>query len=305
MLGLLPSLLYLSLMDSWLDFLQRTLLLTAPAPRELGIRFLWLDFLLVWKDAFWPAAGLGFVWFAISSLGRGPRSAVRRSLDPSLAAIPALTAAWISFLTLRFSGAPDLLLLLPSLGLWTAWLVHCVATSLAARGMAGWKPTWLLHRGEIVLVAVALLYAVAHVVQYRPEVTLREQRERVEELTAGLAQDARIVAFEAAEVLALSERRSAAPFLRTHPLFMRSALLGPGGCTRAMQTVLDQGPALIVLGWGYRHQACVGWLLRRLRSGPYTNSTVEMTFPELPGLYDPRYPQKKQVRWIVFKRTPE
>ena len=139
--------------------------------------------------------------------------------------------------------------------------------------------------------------------QYRPAMTLDAQIDMVGTITAALGPNDRVAAFEAEAFLVLSERSSIAPFVRTAPVFMRSAhLLGAMNCDRALGRVLDDDPAAVVIFRGVRRRPCMRRFEAQLTRGGYRHRTLEMEFPAAPGLFDRRNPAFKVLRWQVYSQ---
>jgi hypothetical protein len=296
-LALLPALVYLTLTDTWWDFLQRSIAIPAASqiPRIASSPSRWALGFWKWfvsERVFLLAAGVGLAFFAVESARHGPRSLVRVWLDPAMGAVPLLTVAWMAFCTIEFQGRMDLIPLLPLVAFWPAWLAWRGVEAFARRlGSSATRSGSRLPPVLAALLLVAGSYAALRDrgAWYAPGYGLDDQRSLVDEITAGLAPEDAIVAFHAEELLVLSGRPSLAPFLRPVADFMNfSELLGPGGCEGVMLRLIEQEPALFVI---QRHPRapCAEWLEKALPQAGYRHRQAPVGH--------------RGVAWQVYRRS--
>lgn len=265
--GLVPTVAYLSLTNSWHAFWLRAVVNTATvefphvAIDPLGwIKVLWVSepdtglFLL--------AAGVGIAWF---SYGQFKRNAVRGptlSKTNGLGGIPLLTGMFCAISSLHFQGLSDIAPITPFLAFWAAWAAHAMLVTFA-RGSR-----FVTAVQTAVLVA---LIGFAVVDRPSPVISLTGQRVLVSRILALAGPDDSISSFNFEEAYIFSERVSPHRYLRLNPAFVSAlGLVGIDGCAGVKHDVEQRGSTMLIVRQfgpvapGTRSVSCVSRLSEQL-----------------------------------------
>ncbi|MEN8182559.1 MAG: hypothetical protein ABFS46_08500 [Myxococcota bacterium] len=243
----LPTVLYVTLTESWIEFLQRCIVIhldwRAPALGEspLGwIRGSLRDYAN--ERLFLGVALVSFAVFAIRSLRR---PALGYWVHPRLGGVPLATAVWAIWNTVEFTGPLDLFTLLPLVAFWVAWGAWRAVVTLGRRLPRG--PVRSRVLGSVVALGLVgtALYGAADAFLYEPAITLDEQRAAVEEIRA--TAEGPVMGFGAEEFYALTQTRSPLPFVHLNVVFEPFvSLVEPAGCSGLLRRILEARAVVIV-----------------------------------------------------------
>ena len=160
-------------------------------------------------------AAAAFSIYALTTFASDPRRVLDRWLDPRLAGLPALSLGWLAYSLIDFDHWPDMIPLSPLVAFWAAWLIHRVSRWIEHRSPIRTRPQKIAARALEALAYSALaLYAVIDAFTFRMPLTLSEQVQRVDEITADIGEGEVVFATNMEEVYVLSERASPLPALR-------------------------------------------------------------------------------------------
>jgi len=250
--GLLPTLIYIATTGGWLDFWVRTVLLTSAArlPGAGETPFHWLAVLRFWyasEFAFFVAAAIGWLVFAVESLRRGAGGRGGSWFGAQTAAMPLLAAFFCAAAVFEFQGYPDAYPLLPMVAFWTGWLLNRLTqvgvVALKARpSQAGVLRAGLGATGVLLIAWVGF----RDVPGQPPSDQLSRQLAEVRRIVGPAEGD--VMAFSAEEVYVLSERRSPQPFLRLPNIFVPFLpYAGYRNCADVAARVVAERPRAVAL----------------------------------------------------------
>jgi len=297
-LATIPSVLYLSLTESWGDFWMRSVVIPASVqlPTAGTNVFFWLQVVernFRTEIIFFQAAALGFAWFIVRAPWGGIRRVGADWLDPRQAGVPLLTLVWSSFNCVEFGSLVDMLPMLPLVAFWVGWLAHCVVKTVVSIPSLRPRPKRAISYLMIgALLMSAPIYGFADTVRYAPLMTLNRQKALVERIIEPAGPDGLVMAVRAEAIYVLSERQSPIRFLRIeiqHQRFLH--LVYPKGCDGVVEEIIASRPAVMVMRQ-YRYSSyCMRLIERALVGANYRRAEIN---------WRERAPIGWMIRWSVF-----
>lgn len=211
-LGLLPAILYLSILQQWDSFYYQAIIRKAltnlPGAGQAPLSWLG-DVITIYQTEtlVFAAAFAGFAWFGLRMAKHSPKERQETLFRDGYAVFALLTLAWALFNTIEFDGGPDLLPMLPLFAFWCAYFVHSGMTVISKTALCERVPA-LKRIAPAVAIFLLTVYLFADSISYRPAYTLAEQRQTVNAHLDEIGARADFVAFNAEEYYVLSESRS-------------------------------------------------------------------------------------------------
>ena len=301
LLGALPAAIYLTSADAWGEFWRLAVAdMAASRGATAGSQPLrWLEVAARHSRnelVFFAAGALGVLWNGTCALRRGPGRMIRSWTQPCLGGVPALTLLWIGFSIVDFNGAPDLLPLLPLVAFWAAWATQrlvALAVSQGRRTGDAELPAILVS----ILLACTAAYGFADALLYRPAMRLPQQEALVRAIVEPAGPSGTVVAFNASEVYALSERPSP-----VHPRAVYD--VARRDCPGLIQDSIAPGPEVVVMLQG-RSRRVFHPCLRRiqfllLQSG-YGLREIEIPWRDHAS-FVPAEGDVWTTTWLVYER---
>ncbi len=282
LVGILPAVTYLAATGTWWDFWQRSVMrpATSELPTAATLPLRWILIVrdeLIGELALLVAGAAGFFWFALGSLRSGARGVLHAWLDPRLGGLPLLGLAWVGFNTVHFDGVDDLLLSLPVVAFWVAWLSHRLVELSLSRIGSHRRARALRHILSGGLLALTAAYAFLDEPSRRPTPTLAEEAALVRSIVRQAGPDGSVMCFSAEAVYVVSERRSPNRFLRLSRAFMPFLhLVEPDGCRGLLGRIIEQRPEVVVVNVWSRSSRCERDIGPQLMRNGYMRRQIQL-----------------------------